>query len=715
MSRQTDRERGLACRPLNRTVLSLGICLAFLAAPHLCSGDEHGEHGELFCSDCHTMHYSERGEIPPGSQPGGPFEKLLLTATEDQLCLNCHDGGNPDAPNVENETGYEPAAGRFSWSGLVNEDYRHSLGSSATPPGFTGGSWTEVLTCGSCHEPHGNASYRYLVEDPGGLRTVKVPRSLGPVDDGRSAVQEVTGEPRSARYSTGNIRYRRSSGGPEEHGLAEWCGGCHGEFHGPGGDPKMGGSPRGDTGPGREWVRHPTRDVTMADAVRNLGSGAEPWFMPLASRVPVVSAKEIPGSPADSDNEVFCGSCHRAHGSNFPDLLIGDLAGSPAFGDGARPAETCTQCHFGPLYLQSPHGDTEHGVERVVTRPSSIGECTQCHTLHASLEGEPVSGGPFTYGLYMENTDGLCFDPSSPYGCHKDTPFGYPAQETDRLPEGTEQAGYFEANSGGVRIAGLRNRRRWPGMIAYTDRRTYTLGRFFSPHRNDTDMPIRDEEGRGLCLNCHDPHGTEGAFDMLTAGYRGIGGSEELGPPANYRLCFACHGPEGPVGMDEASRKIADFYDNRIVPDNRGGHQIRLSQKSALSWPGHVRRGDKLPCYDCHNPHGSLGNDGVRPNGFLVSDQRQGWSGLTDTLNDPEQVRAFCFGCHIPADGIPGSQSVEGIVMNTIPDLRGHRSLDRSHCYDCHGRDYSSPNSYNVHHPGPGGPIRGGGSVRETW
>ena len=97
------------------------------------------------------------------------------------------------------------------------------------------------------------------------------------------------------------------------------------------------------------------------------------------------------------------------------------------------------------------------------------------------------------------------------------------------------------------------------------------------------------------------------------------------------------------------------------------------------------RIGDKLPCYDCHNPHGSAGNDFVQPNGALLSDQRRDWSGLDNTLGDAAQARRFCFGCHIPSDGIPGSQTVEGIVMNTLPDEEPHRATRQS-CYDCHGR-----------------------------
>ena len=147
------------------------LCLFMMVISHQDSmaGTEPG-HAQLLCSDCHTMHYSVRGTAPPGAVPGGPFVELLLTQTTNQLCLSCHDGSDPDAPDVEDAVGYKPAGGYFSPGGIVVEGNRHSLGSSDEPPGYTGGTWSEVLTCTSCHEPHENEDYRNLVENPGGVR-----------------------------------------------------------------------------------------------------------------------------------------------------------------------------------------------------------------------------------------------------------------------------------------------------------------------------------------------------------------------------------------------------------------------------------------------------------------------------------------------------------------------------------------------------------------
>lgn len=342
-----------------------------------------------------------------------------------------------------------------------------------------------------------------------------------------------------------------------------------------------------------------------------------------------------------------------------------------------------------------PHGDPDRGVLRDAGLPR--GDCRQCHPLHAE-SWEP----PEPRLLFTENDNSLAFFEDGDGPCHSARADNYPLTELDRLPDTEPEAGYFEANLGGSRRAGVEFRGRWPGQPVYTDPRVFPSGRYHSPHAQDPDMPLRDAAGEGLCLNCHDPHGTPNPHDLLTAPYRAIGGASGVGPPVEYTLCFSCHGVDGPSGMDPENRFIEDYYDPGLNGEN-AGHRIRMDPAVALSWPAHVRRGDMLPCYDCHNPHGSRGHNGVEPNAFVISDQRPEWSGLTDTLNDPLQCRAFCLGCHIPSDGVPGSRSVEGIVMNTIPGTAGHATMDSHSCYDCHGRDYASATGKNVHNPGTPG------------
>ncbi|MBN2372866.1 hypothetical protein JXL19_03640 [bacterium] len=692
------------------------------------AGDYHVGSQNLYCSDCHTMHYSLDGGVPAEWGDEGPYSHLLKDLTN-EMCLMCHDGTDPSAPNVMGESRYTPSAGRFS---AANPGRQHSLGSADPPPGYQG-YWNEnPLSCVTCHDPHGNAYYRNLRPDPVATLNLTVTYETGAKETygGESAIQQMVKTPVSQHYGVENILYRQSKSGGN-YGLSAWCAGCHTDFYGHGGDVNMGGSPSGDTQANSTdtWIRHPTIGITLSEGVTNkhidgdASSGLGYWWSgQILSRPPYISPSADIGSKSSSDNETGCASCHKAHGSDQDDCLIFDAPETADLEDGLRMVGTCQACHLiggndssgTGIYVASPHGETVSGLQRLSGMPK--GDCRQCHKQHAGNE----------YNLFTGNTNALCYTTD----CHNFTPsggappLGYPAQEEDRVPAGYEHTGYFEYFVSGERGAGLNNRVRWPGKEVYENPNTYVdpnisgyPERYFSPHGNDPDMPRKDPGGRGLCLNCHSPHGTDNPFDMLTKKYLGTEGSWQNDVPENYELCFSCHNPDdGLPGMDERSKIIERCYDKSINP-NTAGHMIRKSSKSASYWPPHIQKGDMLACSNCHNPHGSRGNlNNNMPNARLLSDQRQGWNGLIDTITRASQCRKFCFGCHVPTDDPYGCSSnsaqcpkVDGIIMAPIPDLKSgkghHESTGTSHCYSCHGRDYDTVSSaspaFNVHNPKP--------------
>ncbi len=315
------------------------------------AGDFHFS-GSLVCSDCHVIHYSETHLYTgaPGPDPllapGGPFSYLLKN-TQSQICLACHDG-RTDAPDVRgaNTNAYVRAAGQLNvlGDGAAVEGTGHTMGSTAAPPG---GSWTNPgLQCQHCHATHGNGYYRNLLPNPGTVSGKYVTYMTGSTYSGTFAIQQLADSPMATHYAAGNIKYRRTQVGTTDFGLSEWCSGCHGDFHGVGGASNMGGSSSGDTGTA-PWLRHPTRDVTMAEGVANQHIDSAHWFSGLASRVPVVSPSgTIPGTATTSDNEVFCGSCHKAHGSTNRKGLIFDDETTADLEDGTSLMQTCQQCHF---------------------------------------------------------------------------------------------------------------------------------------------------------------------------------------------------------------------------------------------------------------------------------------------------------------------------------------------------------------------------------
>lgn len=292
------------------------------------TGDYHRP-GDMVCSDCHVMHYRAEGT--------GPYPSLLKQTVTD-LCLSCHDGqtgGGNIAPDVLGLAGAgQPtyrAAGAFQESVGQSTPNGHDLLAPGTPPG---GTTTLTLTCLSCHDPHGNGNYRNLVSNPGGQSGRAV-----------TAVTQDTLTPTASQYAVGNVHYTAAGDG----GLSAWCAGCHGDFHGAGGAPTLGGSTLGDTNQAAvsPWLRHPTFGLTMSQAYSNQHIDSRRWFSALASRAPVVSpSRIIPGSPAGSDNEVFCGSCHKTHGSTHRYGLLWDDADTATPEDGTAQMDTCQQCHY---------------------------------------------------------------------------------------------------------------------------------------------------------------------------------------------------------------------------------------------------------------------------------------------------------------------------------------------------------------------------------
>jgi predicted CXXCH cytochrome family protein len=218
-----------------------------LAAPLLRAGEWH-HRANAGCSDCHAQH----------NAAGDPAPQLLRRATPLELCLSCHDGSNPEASDViaPVSSAVPSAAGAFPNMGGIPTDMAHHL-NNPVPEVPPGGSTPMVLTCTTCHDPHGNDNYRNLRPNPAFV-----------------ALQIVT--------PTGkNIIYKS--------GVSAWCGTCHGT-------------------PGA--LDHPVDRPIFG----GMFSSYATWAAVTLPRVPV-------HSPADDvipsqDDQVNCLSCHKAHGSD---------------------------------------------------------------------------------------------------------------------------------------------------------------------------------------------------------------------------------------------------------------------------------------------------------------------------------------------------------------------------------------------------------------
>jgi hypothetical protein len=290
----------------------------------------------LVCSECHVIHYGGEGE----SEPGGPFTYLLSYSTINGLCLSCHDGRDPAAPDVLSAvTMYQPSGDEYSAAGYfsgteTNADSAHNLGVMdlvplRSPPTYM------ALSCASCHEVHGSQNHRNLIPDPdssgAGISLIPgvnvfqgIPPAVPPTPEGSIAA-----------YRQSNIGYRSN--------LSAWCAECHNllSANEPGVSPA-------------HFRRHPS------EVSQNVSGGhTDPshWVSGEGCGFGTATGDEIEGVPrvrfqepaavdyasakaVASTNQVFCASCHLAHGGRYLSAAVWPY--KEAVEDMYSP---CQQCH----------------------------------------------------------------------------------------------------------------------------------------------------------------------------------------------------------------------------------------------------------------------------------------------------------------------------------------------------------------------------------
>lgn len=354
-------------------VAALLVMAAARAAP---AGDYH--HGtQLLCPDCHTMHYSQTESYNPDSVgtftplgPGGPFLHLLRN-TVNNLCLSCHNGQSfaPDVLEANNNSGVVPVrqAGALNRTNASPyfEHTGHTLDSPDTPPG---GSWTpgpDGLECTNCHSAHGGGlgtargwadpqgSYRNLGgfgTAPGSGVGISYTRiDVDGVDLTKDVAEDVSSGVAATHYGVTGIAFQEPDATKSYY--ANFCKGCHTDFHG-----DVGGTEIGGTGtPAEGFIRHPTNGVDIGAH----GPGGHSQITTLASRTNQVQVLSPAGKKAgtylatDTDLTPSCMSCHKGHGN---------------------------QNAFGLIFMSGTGTVTEQGDDPLLAGTSGVRAlCKQCH------------------------------------------------------------------------------------------------------------------------------------------------------------------------------------------------------------------------------------------------------------------------------------------------------------------------------------------------
>jgi hypothetical protein len=310
---------------------------------------------DMVCSDCHIMHASmQHGYGTPDAytypyEVNPPSANLLKASSPLQLCLTCHEDmvGIPDVVGSDVNGGVMRAAGQLDAVGMIN-DNGHNLAES---PGdicsrchYGGEFHTAAVECIDCHAPHGTNYYR-------NLQWASWPGHQPPIIAfTRPGVTDLQ------KYQAANIRYGAPGDGmgqPTWREVTNICIDCHHSIQDAGVNGGRYTNPELDM----HWNRHPGNNSENS-AYRPIGGlPGDPFYSADSAnwiagdgsefsigRLPYIVKEAHSFDAADivaGSNEVFCLSCHAAHGS---DHSFG-LRWNAAENSNTLRTAGCRQCH----------------------------------------------------------------------------------------------------------------------------------------------------------------------------------------------------------------------------------------------------------------------------------------------------------------------------------------------------------------------------------
>jgi len=317
------------------------------------------------CSNCHVMHNSRDGS----SVSSSPVDHLLVDD-----CVGCHStttaatieslGGCP-VPKVFNTGGYPAsplAGGNFYYpsQGGDYDQYGHNVLGIASSDSFLvhvpgklyGGAPKTITECYNCHKMMPGGPFYYprsgdilICVDCHAEPRHHLDDSAAVVVDGSGGwyrfinwvkgIEDSDWEQTVSSADHNEYLGETAAGGDSFSELACMC---HGDFH-------VFSNPSG-VGTGSPWLRHPSDIALPASgeyAAYTVYDPQVPVARPDLSSYSGPSAVVTPGT-----DQVTCVSCHRAHGSPYPDMLRWDYSAmlvndptNPAAGTG------CFRCHSG--------------------------------------------------------------------------------------------------------------------------------------------------------------------------------------------------------------------------------------------------------------------------------------------------------------------------------------------------------------------------------
>ncbi len=333
-----------------------------------------------------------------------------------------------------------------------------------------------------------------------------------------------------------------------------------------------------------------------------------------------------------------CIQCHALHGPTLDDAsVLADLGQTDKSVSGL-----CLVCHE----TSAGEGISSVGTSFALTAGSGheLGadlQCSNCHALHAqsasndSLKPSVVKLGGVESSV-SPATNGWCT------ACHTAASTG-----ADGANDIVDILGYPLAGT-------------YPGQSVYENASANVHVSLES-----TTSPSDIARPAGSCLYCHASHRSVSPYGGVL-----VVGDEGAVLPGRFSgdvapLCVKCH----PNALDPGEAT------------GMAGHTVRTAG-------GVYAVGTSMPCFACHNPHGSSRGNALN---------------LSDTLGqnlDPQasdtQLRQFCFTCH--TSGGYGWNSIEGTytqVDAAFPEMRSVLGLDRTDPANALALESSSPSGFH--------------------
>ncbi|MEN6431053.1 MAG: cytochrome c3 family protein [Coriobacteriales bacterium] len=445
-------------------------------------------------------------------------------------------------------------------------------------------------------------------------------------------------------------------------------------------------------------------------------------------KIGVACATTVPHGGFDA-SAAICYDCHKPHVAASDRYLFRVL---PADGDSGEIA-LCYSCHDGSgASTNVKTGGANSFVltsgHRVENLPEAAidldltNRCSSCHSPHSSyatnrrLPKRSIVTSSGSYAVTGADTS-WCL------ACHNDSNDWYVSTTSTPYPSTSNPT----KDSTGYPVWGT-----FPGRTVYLDPAKNGHMRIPAGLPPDPMAPSQTATRvAGDCLWCHSAHRGANAYDGLPATFTVPVASSVVTDRTRgdyAAACFACHGGGS---WEESGAVDIQRYAVKSPDDTSAtnGHRIKTT---GAALPVNA----PLPCFECHNPHGS-----ARGNKMLLADtlgkDLEATTSAGVAITAAADVRKFCFTCHSTSDATPKVwDSVAGVYADctagmmfeglrrdgtlltgqTKPSGYGldqnylrlkalggaedkHAQASTKSCYDCHGKSYAGAGSPNVHAP----------------